>query len=254
MKNLILILFTVLSLYSCTGWGEDNIVDCGNTTYVSYSSLDGQCNHFREEYKPKKLSFLIFNSEEEYNKVFLQCQTLIAVDFPDLTQKRILGIFAGEKTSGGYDIKIQSVVENDCQIIVEYFEKAPAYGEPVTTVITYPSDYIVLPKSNKPISFRNVKDKSETLIGIYTETSPVSGRTQLKFSKGNKVVRTESGSLTSDEYIYELLNNRIKLMPTWGNISATELDFEIINDSKFKIENLYPGIPENPKSYMTFEK
>ena len=48
------------------------------------------------------------------------------------------------------------MVEDDCQIIVEYFEKEPTKDEIVTTAITYPADYVILPKSNKPILFKKV--------------------------------------------------------------------------------------------------
>ena len=31
-------------------------------------------------------------------------------------------------------------------------------------------------------------------------------------------------------------------------------EYEQINQNEFKIENLYPDIPENTKSYMNFKK
>jgi hypothetical protein len=45
------------------------------------------------------------------------------------------------------------------------------------------------------------------------------------------------------------------LTPTWTTqYSGQQFDFEKIDDKTIKIENLYPSIPEAPKSYMTFKK
>ncbi|EMQ94113.1 hypothetical protein D778_01125 [Xanthomarina gelatinilytica] len=35
---------------------------------------------------------------------------------------------------------------------------------------------------------------------------------------------------------------------------SSELEFYIIDESKFEIQNLHAHIPEAPTSYMTFEK
>lgn len=101
------------------------------------------------------------------------------------------------------------------------------------------------------------KDEDENLQGLsgtYTETSPIEGRSRLYFTGENKVTKTERGSTAGDEFTYEISGNTIKLTPTWDNSGTTEFEFELINSSKFKIENLYPDLPENHVSFMTFEK
>jgi len=95
---------------------------------------------------------------------------------------------------------------------------------------------------------------TQTLSGIYKETSPVSNRCQLNFIDGNTVVKSESDTTTEDEFTYQINANVIKLTPTWDNNSTQEFKIEIINNSKFKIENLYPSVGMNPTTYMTFEK
>jgi len=97
-------------------------------------------------------------------------------------------------------------------------------------------------------------DNENILLGVYTETEPQSGRSQLKFVSGNKVIKTESGNPTEDTFYYQITDNKIKLTPTWDSASATELEFDILNSSQFVIENLYVSIPESPKTYMTFKK
>ena len=105
------------------------------------------------------------------------------------------------------------------------------------------------------ISCNKENDNLLNLTGTYTEISPVIERTQIEFLTENKVIINKSPQTgTGDEFTFTVTDNSIKLMPTWDNSSSVELEFEIISDSKFKIENLYPSIPENPKTYMIFEK
>lgn len=95
---------------------------------------------------------------------------------------------------------------------------------------------------------------SKSLSGTYTETLPINGRSELNFVNENTVIKTESGSAFGNEFTYELIDNVIKLTPNWDDDTATEFEIQIMNSSKFVIENLYPSIPETPTIYMTFQK
>ncbi|MCO6496064.1 MAG: hypothetical protein J5I50_00225 [Chitinophagaceae bacterium] len=71
------------------------------------------------------------------------------------------------------------------------------------------------------------------------------------------VIKTESGSSYKDTFYYSFNTNttKIALTPAWTDDDIVfSLDFEKIDENSFKIENLYPGIPEAPKSYMIFGK
>jgi hypothetical protein len=94
---------------------------------------------------------------------------------------------------------------------------------------------------------------TQALSGVYSETSPVSGRSQLNFSNGNTVIKSEPDNSTEDEFTYVIIGNVIKLTPTWDNTTTQEFEFEIMNNSKFEIENIYPTTGINPTTYMTFE-
>ena len=100
--------------------------------------------------------------------------------------------------------------------------------------------------------------KDETIItlsGKYIEVLPVNGRSQIEFVSGNLLIKSETGSISQDTFRYEITKTKIKLTPTWPvNSGTTEFYFELINNWKFKIQNLYPGIPEAPLAYMTFQK
>jgi hypothetical protein len=93
--------------------------------------------------------------------------------------------------------------------------------------------------------------------GLYTEDSPVSGRTQLNFINNNLLVKTEIGSSYKDTFYYSFSTdtNKIILTPFWTKeFSEQSFDFKKIDDNSFQIENLYPSIPEAPESYMIFKK
>lgn len=97
-------------------------------------------------------------------------------------------------------------------------------------------------------------NNTQTLSGIYTETSPVSGRSQLNFINGNTVVKSEVSNSIQDEFTYEIIGNVIKLTPNWKNATAQEFEIKIMNNSKFEIENLYPSVGINPTTFIEYEK
>jgi len=91
--------------------------------------------------------------------------------------------------------------------------------------------------------------------GLYTENTPVFGRSQLNFISSNLVVKSETGISYKDTFSFSISAGKILFTPTWTTqYSGQQFDFEKIDDNTFKIENLYLSIPEAPKSYMTFKK
>lgn len=168
MKNFITILLVAFSFYSCTDSLSDNNVpqNCGDVKNVAYESFN-YCGQLKE--KPTQPVYVVINSNEEMQKKFTNCENTTPT-LPDFAQKRILALYAEPKQTTGYGIKIQSVIENDCQILVEYYETAPKTGDGVTTAVTYPADYVVLPKSDKPILFSKVnKIIDYAVIGSYNK-------------------------------------------------------------------------------------
>ena len=165
MKRFILIALTALSFYSCSDpIDSDNAQNCGDVRNVTYENFK-YCGQPKEN--PTKPIYVLINSNEELQKHFAACDVSA---LPDFTQKRVLGLLAGPKPTSGYDIKIQSVIEDDCQILVQYSEKVPGANEVVLQAITYPAEYIVLPKSTKPILFSKVStDIDYVIVGTYFE-------------------------------------------------------------------------------------
>lgn len=162
MKRFIILALIAFSFYSCTDSLGDNVQNCGDVRNVAYENFK-YCTQLKEN--PTKPIYVLINSNEELQKHFAACDVSA---LPDFTQKRVLGLLAGPKPTSGYDIKIQSVIEDDCQILVQYSERVPDVNEVVLQTITYPADYIVLPKSTKPILFSKVNPIVDyAIVGTY---------------------------------------------------------------------------------------
>lgn len=203
MKRFILVALMALGFYSCTDPIDDKAQDCGIVRNVAFENFI-YCGELIE--KPTKPIYLIINSNEELLKYFTFCDSFGSL--PDFTKKRILGLMSGPKPTGGYSIKIQSVIENDCEILVDYSEKGPGDGDGVTQAITYPADYIVLPKSDKPILFRKVNPIDYAVVGSYYGYC-IGTECQLFFSiQSDKVIKylnVNYNSYDFSKYDYEKL-------------------------------------------------
>ena len=64
----------------------------------------------------------------------------------------MLGFFLGEKSSGGYEIQIDSIQNNGKEIVVNYKIKAPKGM--ASMVITQPTLLVLIPKYDLPVKFK----------------------------------------------------------------------------------------------------
>jgi hypothetical protein len=69
----------------------------------------------------------------------------------DFKKKNVLVLNQGQKNSGGYEITIESIVNDNDTIIVKKKETGPKKGEMATSVITTPYCIALIPKGNKII-------------------------------------------------------------------------------------------------------
>ena len=101
-------------------------------------------------------------------------------------------------------------------------------------------------------------DKDDSLdlpAGVYTEVNPMPGRSALNFINSELLVRSEPGYATRDTFRFSLLGDKLWLIPAWSNqYSGTWFEFQRIDNNSFRVENMFPGIPEAPKSYITYKK
>ncbi len=160
MKRIISVVFVVFGFFACSLSADDTAPNCGTLNNIVYEEFS-YCGTLKQNLKEP--SFIVLSSEEDVKKNFTTCDTFAPADFPDFTKKRILVLFAGVKPTGGYTIEIKSIKEDDCQITVDYFETEPKAEDSVPQVISYPADYVVIPKTNKPIFFKKVNQFDKTI-------------------------------------------------------------------------------------------
>ena len=96
----------------------------------------------------------------------------------------------------------------------------------------------------------------QILSGVYNETLPYSGTHQMNFVDDNTLILKARNS-TDQQFSFQLIDNIIKLNPTWDLSQTWELEINILNNSSFEIQNIfYASIPEDENSipFVTFEK
>jgi hypothetical protein len=71
----------------------------------------------------------------------------------DFEENEVYLIAMGEKNSGGYTIKVESVIETKKEIIVNVVKSKPGKTCMTTSVMTYPYQLFTIPKPNKSLRF-----------------------------------------------------------------------------------------------------
>ncbi len=80
----------------------------------------------------------------------------------DFTQSIIIGVFLGQRNTGGYSIEITKVLETEKNIEVLVEETSPGEGCMVSMALTYPMHIIKIQKVDKEIEFKPEKIKGES--------------------------------------------------------------------------------------------
>lgn len=98
----------------------------------------------------------VIKSEEEWISILQKTNAELPapVDFDD---EMILAVFQGEKPTGGYNIEIRKIVENENTIEVLVSETSPGSKCMVTDALTSPFHIIRIQKSDKEVLFRTEK-------------------------------------------------------------------------------------------------
>ncbi|MCV2484246.1 protease complex subunit PrcB family protein [Flavobacterium sp. SH_e] len=171
MKKLMLGLFVAFGISACS-ISDDNskYIDCGANTNVEFSGFPFLCN-YSVKTQPNNAAVAVVASQEKMNELFTKHNNSCPVASDptiDFTKQYLVALFAGVKPTNGYAIKITSIVENNCQIVVNYYEKSPATGETVTQNPTYPSDFVLIPKTTKGFIFNKTTENADNIvIGSY---------------------------------------------------------------------------------------
>lgn len=170
MKKLMLSLFIAFGFSGCSLNNDDIRVDCGPSEESAFTNTPLLCSYNVITY-PTVPTYILISSEEKLKTFFNKRETTcpnsgdLTIDF---TKNNLVGLFSGLKTTTGYGIKITSITENKCEILVNYYEKSPQPGEPISAVLNYPSDFILIPKTTKAILFnKTIENPDNIVIGSY---------------------------------------------------------------------------------------
>jgi hypothetical protein len=173
MKKIILGLFVTFGISSCSLNSDDNYNynNCGDLSNVAFTGFPLECNYTIKEI-PTLPTALAIRTQEKMDSFFSKnpnpCPTPVNPNI-DFTKNYLIGIFSGRKPSGGYEIKITSIVENSCDVIVQYYETEPNPNDVVNSVETNPYDFVLIPKTNKQILLNRVKqNKNFATIGSFS--------------------------------------------------------------------------------------
>ena len=74
----------------------------------------------------------------------------------NLKKETAIALFLGEKTSGGYAITVEQVLDKSNKVYIVYNVESPKAGDMVTSVITQPFSIIKIPKTAKEIVFEKM--------------------------------------------------------------------------------------------------
>lgn len=142
--------------------GESNFLACINAGYPIMETSPRQCRLPSGEIvieKPSNeaLSFIRIPSNiQEEQKIAYHIKS--AEEFKETFGKEteidfenydMIAVFAGSKRSGGYSTQITRVMENEDSLKVYVQETSPGKNCIVTMALTYPSDIILIEKTNK---------------------------------------------------------------------------------------------------------
>ncbi|MDR7372097.1 protease complex subunit PrcB family protein [Flavobacterium aquidurense] len=170
MKKLMLGLFIAFGFSACSLSNDEMNVDCGTNTDVAFTGFPLLCNYSVKKLEENATAY-VFSTQEKMESYFTKHENTCTVPSDptiDFTKNYLVSIFAGQKPTSGYEIKITSIIENNCEIVINFYEKAPQVGEVVTQTPTYPADYILIPKTSKSIIFnRNTESPDNMVIGTY---------------------------------------------------------------------------------------
>ncbi len=79
--------------------------------------------------------------------------TRAAIPNIDFENDMVLAVFYGQTQTGGHDIYIHDIEEQDTEIIVNVHTVAPPPNSMRTMLISQPNMIVSIPKSDKPIRF-----------------------------------------------------------------------------------------------------
>lgn len=166
MKKIMLGLFIAFGISACSLNNDDFNTDCGPDVNVPFTGFPLLCNYSVKN-MPNNPQAVYIDTQESMDKAFTKHENTCPVASDpniDFTKNHLIGVYAGAKPTSGYEIKVTSIYENSCQMIITFYEKSPQAGEQITQTPTYPSDFILIPATKKPLVFIKTSESPDNII------------------------------------------------------------------------------------------
>ncbi|WP_264553651.1 protease complex subunit PrcB family protein [Flavobacterium sp. N2038] len=204
MKKLMLSLFIAFGFSACSLNNDEINTDCGANEDVAFTGFPLLCNYSIKTLPPNPAA-IVLGSQEKLDQYFTKHENTCTVPSDptiDFTKNLLVGIFSGMKPTNGYSIKMTSIVENKCQMIINFYESSPQAGEVILQTPTYPSDFILIPKTNKPIVFNKVNENPDNIV-IGTYAANCTGADCQKFFQLNNFNVLKFQNVVAGKYEFE---------------------------------------------------
>ncbi|MBS7255697.1 protease complex subunit PrcB family protein [Flavobacterium branchiicola] len=204
MKKLMLSLFIAFGFSACSLNNDDINTDCGANEDVAFTGFPLLCNYSVKSLPTNPVA-VVLGSQEKVDQYFTKHENTCTVPSDptiDFTKNLLVGIFSGVKPTNGYGIKMTSIVENNCQMVINFYESSPQAGEVILQTPTYPSDFILIPLTNKPIVFNKVNENSDNII-VGTYATYCTGPDCQKFFQLNNFNVMKFQNVVAGKYEFE---------------------------------------------------
>ena len=104
--------------------------------------------------------FIVIKEETTLNEIYKLINKNkspgIKIPIINFEKETVLVLFLGEKSSGGYSISVEQILDENEKVTVKYKVTLPKLGEMVTTVMTQPYCIIKIPKTLKEVVFKKI--------------------------------------------------------------------------------------------------
>ena len=150
---IVCLLFTVAAFGCASGEQEPSAPGDDESLAVTYDIvLSGQQASIQTQ------SAVVVSDQETWNAVFRSTQGAVLSDetppIVNFDEHRLLVLFAGSRSTGGYSIEVESIEESDASIDVRVRVLSPAPDAMVTQVITSPFVVVQLRTTRDDITVR----------------------------------------------------------------------------------------------------
>jgi len=155
MKRIILTVGLAAMLLSCQSEESEPLATNTNPSSVEFTEIgDGELMG-SENFEESKL---VISNEEQWSALKSQMDTynhyseFFTETQIDFTQHKIIVVIDELRTSGGYNITIASITQNNNQLVVDVDNTGGGPGN-AATVMTQPFHIVKIPHTNLPVVF-----------------------------------------------------------------------------------------------------